>query len=100
METGKLTLSDVSVLYNFPDAKAQAVISNEGLNDATLNTIRATANDGTFCEFTPSYTNLTVGDFLTVSNTTCPITCNNFLSFRATTTCGTSAEFTGTPNSC
>ena len=100
VETGKLSLGDISVSYNFPDAKTQARISNEGLLDTTLNTIRATANDGTFCEFTPSYTNLTVGDFLTVSNTTCLINCNNFLSFRVTTTCGTSDEFLGTPNGC
>ncbi|NOR85361.1 hypothetical protein GQ473_04530, partial [archaeon] len=100
-DAGNLSVDGLSINYvGASESKTSARISSEGLSDTTLNTIYATSTTGDICLFTPDYTYLTVGDFLTVSNNTCPITCSNFLSFKATTTCGTSGEFTGVPNGC
>ena len=99
-DAGNLLVDGLSINYNDGGINFRATIMNTGFKDTVLKRIQATTTDGTVCEFTPPYTNFEVGDFLTVSNITCPITCNNFLSFKATTTCATSDEFTGVPNGC
>ncbi|NOR85462.1 hypothetical protein GQ473_05045 [archaeon] len=99
-DAGNLLVNGLSINYNDGDMNFRATIMNTGFKDTTLNTIYATSTTGDICLFTPAYTEFGVGDFLTVSNNTCPITCNNFLSFKATTTCGTSDEFTQTPSGC
>ena len=99
-DAGNLLVDGLSINYNDGGINFRATIMNTGFKDTVLKRIQATTTDGTVCEFTPPYTNFEVGDFMTVSNATCPITCNNFLSFKATTTCATSDEFTGTPNGC
>ncbi|MCK4550935.1 MAG: hypothetical protein KAT91_03200 [Candidatus Aenigmarchaeota archaeon] len=43
---------------------------------------------------------LTVGDMYLGENTSCAFTCYVFAAVRATTTCGSSAEFKGTPEGC
>ena len=97
---GIIRISNINFLYSSSQGSTSATIMNTGLEDTTLKKIWATSDTGDMCVFTPAYTNFSVGDFLTVSNAICPITCNNFVSFRATTTCGTSDEFTGVPEGC
>ena len=97
---GIIRISNINFLYSSSSGSTSALVSNTGLEDTTIKKIWASGSDGTICEFTPAYTAFEVGDFLTVSNTTCSITCDTFAAVRATTTCGSSAEFTGTPSGC
>ncbi|NOR84743.1 hypothetical protein GQ473_01360 [archaeon] len=97
---GNLSVSGLSVTYTLPGAKAQATVTSEGLEDTMLKNFWFASTTGDICMLNSAEIPLTIGDMYIGRNTSCGITCGTFSSVRATTTCGTSDEFTGTPNGC
>ncbi|NOR85250.1 hypothetical protein GQ473_03970 [archaeon] len=99
-DAGNLDISSLSVAYTDGGTKAQALVTSEGLEDTVLKNFWFASTTGNICRLNSEEIPLTVGDMYIGRNTSCTLTCDNFVAVRATTTCGTNDEFTGTPNGC
>ena len=97
---GNLSVSELSITYDLPGAKAQATVTNEGLKNTTLKNFWFATTTGDIHKLNSEEIHLAVGDMYIGKNTACAFICNTFAAVRATTTCGSSAEFTGTPTRC
>ena len=97
---GKLYVDGLSVTYTDGGTKVQALVTSDGLEDTTLKNFWFTATTGDVCMLNSAEVPLEVGDMYFAENDSCAFTCDNFVAVRATTTCGSSAEFKGTPEGC
>ncbi len=97
---GNLSVSGLSVAYTDGGTKVHALISSEGLKDTTLKHAWVATTTGDVCMLNSAEVPLEIGDMYFAENDSCAFTCDTFAAVRATTTCGSSAEFKGTPNGC
>ena len=97
---GNLYASGLSVTYTDGMTKAQALVTNEGLEDTTLKNFWVATTTGDICMLNSAEIPLTIGDMYIGKNASCAFTCDTFAAVRATTTYGSSAEFKGTPDGC
>ena len=93
-------MNGLSVAYTDGGTKVHALISSEGLEDTVLKNAWVATTTGDICMLNSAEVPLEVGDMYFAENDSCAFTCDTFLVVRATTTCGSSAEFKGTPDGC
>ena len=76
-----------------------AIVSNTGMNEATVKQVIVFKTDGSNCVLKSDETTFDVGDVFSVSG--CPMACVEFLSIKAYTDCtGVFGEFSRRPSGC